>query len=79
MSLILKDVEYLLAQEVADSAGVRRETVWRWRRQRKVPQGRKYRNCIIFTAEEAVEIREYATKIQPLEDTQVPLFRRRSS
>jgi predicted DNA-binding transcriptional regulator AlpA len=78
MPLILKDVEYLQVREVAAAAGVRRETFWRWRKDRKVPQGRQYRNTRIFTAEETAEICAYATTARPLEDTQIALFRGRS-
>jgi predicted DNA-binding transcriptional regulator AlpA len=77
MPLILKGVEYQLVIEVATAAGVRRETFWRWRKDRKVPQGRQYRNTRIFTSEEAAEVCAYATTAKPLEDIQIALFRRR--
>lgn len=52
--------------EVADGLGISRQTFWRWRREGKVPIGRKYRDRLrIFTQAEIEQIREYANRVEP--------------
>jgi len=60
---------YLQATEVAKEVGVTRQTLWRWRRDGTIPLGRKYRGRqIIYTANEIELIREFAERIEPVDD-----------
>jgi hypothetical protein len=45
---------------------VTRQTLWRWRRQGKIPKGSLYRGKdLVFTLEEASDIRRYANRLEP--------------
>ena len=67
MSCELKGVAYFTLAEVAACATVSRQTLWRWRRERKVPQGRKYRGYnVLYTAAELRQIEDYANRIEPI-------------
>lgn len=66
--LVIEGVPYFTAGEVARAAAVTRQTLWRWRRDRKIPAGKKYRDKqVVFTREEVERIREYAHRLEPLE------------
>ena len=78
MPVDVNGTQYLSVTEVAERAGVSRQTVWRWRRNGAVPAGWLYRKRqVLFTKEEAAKIEEYANRLEPLDDglrTQPPLF-----
>lgn len=66
--LVIDGVPYFTAADVARASAVTRQTLWRWRRDGKIPAGRKYRDTqIVFTHEESERIREYAHRLEPLE------------
>jgi hypothetical protein len=63
-ALLLDGVPYFTAAEVLRVAGVSRGTLWRWRREGKVPVGLKYRDKqVLFTQGELSRIREYAHRL----------------
>lgn len=65
--LLIDGVAYFSAADVAKSAGVTRQTLWRWRQDGKVPVGRKYRDKqVVFTRAESDAIREYAHRLEPI-------------
>lgn len=69
MPVEVKGKEYLQVTEVADFIGVARQTLWRWRRSGSIPVGRKYRGRqIIYTANEVELIRQFAERIEPIDD-----------
>ena len=69
MALKIEGVEYLQASEVAETAGVSRQTLWRWRRNGRIPIGRKYRDRqVLFTSDEVEEIRNFAHRMETPED-----------
>ena len=52
--------------EVADKAGVSRQTIWRWRQEGKIPGGHVYRDRrLVFSDAEARAVLEYANRIEP--------------
>lgn len=58
--------DYVHAEEAARLAGVTRQTLWRWRRDQKVPAGWVYRDKqVLYTAEEVAAITQYAHRITP--------------
>ena len=66
MPLEIDGIEYLTAVEVCRAVGVVRQTLWRWRRSRRIPQGRRYRDrAIVFTREELDSILEYSNRLEP--------------
>ena len=83
MPLSLDDVTYYTVNEVAEHVGRARETIWRWRRDGKVPNGRPYRDRErLFTEAELQQIHAYAHRLGPSEDVdpnQIRLFNRSES
>jgi predicted DNA-binding transcriptional regulator AlpA len=79
MSIEIDGVRYNSATDIQRDVGVARQTLWRWRKDRKIPQGRRYRDRqVLFTQEEVDEIREYANRLEPAEianSAQLKLFR----
>jgi hypothetical protein len=66
--LEIDGVSYFSASELLVELGVSRQTLWRWRQQRKIPAGHRYRDkTILFTADEVELIRQYANRIEPNE------------
>ncbi len=63
-------VLYLTGAEVSQDVGVSRQTLWRWRRDGKIPSGHRFRDRqIVFTEQEAAEIRNHANKVEPIGET----------
>ena len=60
-------VTYLSSSYIAEELGVSRQTLWRWRQQDKIPKGHRFRDrWVLFTKDEAVEIRNYANRVEPI-------------
>ncbi len=67
----MNDTEFFMLSEVAKAAGVTRQTIWRWRVDRRVPQGRRYRDRIVlYTAAERAEICRFASRLDLVEGEQ---------
>lgn len=79
MPIEIDGVMYFSPTDIRRDLGVARQTLWRWRKARKIPQGRRYRDRqVVFTREEVGAIRDYANRLEPLEPTeanQLKLFR----
>ena len=68
MAVDIDGITYFSTTEVAEKAGVSRQTLWRWRTEGKVPQGSKFRSRnVVFTATEVKEIQQYAYRVEPIE------------
>ncbi len=66
MPIAIEGVEYFTAADIQREVGVARQTLWRWRRARAIPQGLRYRNKnIVFTRAEVEAIREYSNRLEP--------------
>ena len=66
MAIEIEGVRYYSATDVHEELGIARQTLWRWRRTMKIPQGRRYRDHkIVFTEGEMAQIREYANRLAP--------------
>lgn len=60
-------VAYVPATALAQRVGICRQTLWRWRRQGRIPNGHRHRNGqVIFTQEEAEEVFNYAFQVSPI-------------
>ena len=70
MPMIIDGIEYHLVQEVLVIFHVSRQTLWRWRRDGKIPVGRKLRNHkVLFTTAEMASIRGYANSVEVVESS----------
>lgn len=67
----IEGVEYFTAADVHRTLGIARQTLWRSRMAKKIPQGRRYRDKkIVFTRQELEAIREYANRLEPADSPQ---------
>jgi predicted DNA-binding transcriptional regulator AlpA len=72
MPIEIEGVEYFTAADIHRMLGITRQTLWRWRTARKIPQGRRYRDRnIVFTHQELEAIREYANRLEPADSPQL--------
>lgn len=66
MAIEIKGVKYYSATEVHESLGIARQTLWRWRKAMKIPQGRRYRSRqVVFSADELEQISGFANRLEP--------------
>lgn len=66
MPIHIDGIEYFTAADIHSELGVVRQTLWRWRKAGKIPQGRRYRDKqVVFTREEVDAIREYSNRLEP--------------
>ena len=66
MKLEIAGVPYFSLAAVLADVDVSRQTLWRWRRKGRIPQGHRYRNGqLLFTGDEYREILAYASRVQP--------------
>ena len=71
MPIAIEGVDYFTAADIQRELGVVRQTLWRWRRARVVPQGLRYRSkAIVFTRAEVEAIREYSNRLEPADTLQ---------
>jgi hypothetical protein len=74
-------VTYFAATDLAAVLKISRQTLWRWRRAKKIPLGHRFRDGqTFFTENEVGEIREFANRIEPIDApdrSQLELFERR--
>lgn len=68
MPIEIEAITYFSAVDIHRQLGVTRQTLWRWRKTGKIPQGRRYRERrIVFTQQEVEAIRSYANRLEPVE------------
>lgn len=58
---------YYEAKEILRVAGVSRQTLWTWRKERLIPAGSRFRNRIVFSKAEVAAIAAFAAKVEPAE------------
>jgi predicted DNA-binding transcriptional regulator AlpA len=82
VAILIERVEYFTATDIQRDLGVARQTLWRWRKAGKIPQGRRYRDRqVVFTHQEVEAIREYSNRLEPAdsnESDQLKLFKSNS-
>jgi hypothetical protein len=80
MPIEIGGITYFVAADIQTDVGVARQTLWRWRRARKIPQGHRYRDRqVVFTQDEVATIRDYANRLAPVEPHKVNKLRRSKS
>ncbi len=63
----IEGVNYVSAAELAREVGVSRQTIWRWRKEGKIPAGHRFRDRqVMFTIREVEAIRRHANRIEPI-------------
>lgn len=66
MPLEIDGIAYFNAADIQRVLGVARQTLWRWRKSGRIPQGRRYRDRqVVFTEQEVQAIREYSNRLEP--------------
>lgn len=67
MPTIIEETEFFSQSEVADLLSVDRTTLWRWRKQGKIPAGRRFRGGqVLYTRDEIGKIHDYANRMEPI-------------
>ncbi len=60
------------SQEVSEECGVSRQTLWRWRKNGKIPLGRRFRDgSLLFSETERETVIDYANRVEPIEQGSV--------
>jgi len=71
MPLEVSGSKYFTASELAIELSVSRQTIWRWRREGKIPSGSRFRNRqVVFTPQEADAVLEYANRVEPITENE---------
>ena len=64
----ISGIQYFSTAAVLSRTDVSRQTLWRWRREGRIPAGHRFRNGqVLFTLDELQEILAYANRIEPNE------------
>jgi hypothetical protein len=72
--LVIGGIPYFTAADIARAIAVSRQTLWRWRRDAKIPAGKVYRDKqVVFTEEELARIREYAHRLKSAATRETPM------
>lgn len=84
MSLQIDGTIYYSVSEVIEKVRVSRQTLWRWRKERRIPGGHRFRNRqIVFSQVELDAIEKYAKLVEPVliseTPTQMKLFKNGNS
>ena len=66
MSLSVEGITYYTMKDIVSQLSVSRQTLWRWRREGKIPQGQLFRDKqLLFTKLEFGQIEAFANRIEP--------------
>lgn len=68
MTQQIDGVTFYSMEEVAEAVGVVRQTLWRWRKAGKIPQGHSFRGGqqVLFTPSDFQAIRDFANRVEPI-------------
>ena len=68
MAVSIAGESYFTLTEVAEELGVTRQSLWLWRKNGKIPMGRRARGRqVVFTQAEVSSIRQYANRLESIE------------
>jgi predicted DNA-binding transcriptional regulator AlpA len=64
----IEGAKYYPASHVAESLGISRQTLWRWRQEGKVPRGHRLRGRqVVFSESDLEQVREFAHRLEPID------------
>jgi predicted DNA-binding transcriptional regulator AlpA len=67
MPIDIQGQDYHTVAEVLEAASISRQTLWRWRQERRVPQGHRFRDGqVLFSGAELSAVLKYATHLVPI-------------
>jgi predicted DNA-binding transcriptional regulator AlpA len=73
LPILIERIEYFTAADIQRDLGIARQTLWRWRKGGKIPQGKRYRDRqIVFTRQEVEAIRDHSNRLEPPAAGQTP-------
>jgi predicted DNA-binding transcriptional regulator AlpA len=65
--LFIQGRKYFCAGEIVKFLSVSRQTLWRWRKEGKIPAGKKYRGReVLFEESEIQDVIAYAERLEPV-------------
>jgi predicted DNA-binding transcriptional regulator AlpA len=68
MPHLIEGRRFFTTEDAATAFSVSRQSLWRWRREGRIPAGHRLRNRqVVFTEAEFEQIREYATWLEPIQ------------
>lgn len=68
MAVTIAGERYYALNEVAEELGVTRQSLWLWRKNGKIPTGRRARGRqVVFTEAEVLVVRQYANRLESIE------------
>ena len=71
MASLIAGTPYIAGHELVGELRISRQTLWRWRREGHIPPGHRFRDGkVMFTQEEADEIRRFANRIEPIDEAE---------
>jgi hypothetical protein len=66
--LHIDGIPYATVGDMLEQTGITRQTLWRWRHDGVIPQGRRFRSRqVVFSPEDAEAIRQYANRVEPID------------
>lgn len=67
MTIDVDGCRYYSPREVMEMVGISRQTLWRWRRQGKIPPGHRFRDRrLVFSVGELETIQRFVNRIEPV-------------
>lgn len=68
MAIDIAGQRYYALTEVAEELRVSRQSLWLWRKNGRIPMGRRSRGRqVLFTEPEVAAIKDYANRLEPIE------------
>jgi hypothetical protein len=66
-SIVVRGIPYIPTRAVLSRLRITRQTLWRWRKEGKVPLGKRYRDKqLVFSLSEITDIVEYAERVEEI-------------
>jgi predicted DNA-binding transcriptional regulator AlpA len=67
MPVDIKGITYYSSPEVLEACSISRQTLWRWRKEGKIPDGRRFRDgSLLYTESDYEVIQDYANSVEPI-------------
>jgi len=68
MPSAISGVKYYSSPEVLAECAISRQTLWRWRKEGKIPAGQRFRDgSVLYTESEYQAVKDYANSVEPID------------